>query len=105
MASAIDDTAMLEYENEVSRHDARQAMRDHERAAVARKPVELLLDCPLGVRVQRGRRLVEDQDRRVFENRACDGDALSLAAGQHDAALADDRLVLLRQRGDETVDV
>ena len=38
------------------------------------------------------RRLVEDQDRRVLEDRARDRDALALAAGQPHAVLADDRV-------------
>ena len=51
------------------------------------------------LRVDRRRRLVEDQDRRVLEERARDGDALALAAGELRAALAELGLVALRQRG------
>ena len=52
---------------------------------------------------ERGR-LVEHEDRRVAQDRARDGDALLLAAGEAVAALADDGVVALRQRGDHVVD-
>jgi hypothetical protein len=63
-----------------------------------------LLDGGLGAAVERAGRLVEDQDRRVFEQRAGNGDALLLAAGELEAALAHPRLIALGQRDDEVVD-
>ena len=50
-----------------------------------------LADRLLGFAVERRRCLVEQQERRILEKRARDGDALALAAGQLDAALADER--------------
>ena len=44
-----------------------------------------------------GGRLVEDQDRRVLEDRPGDRQPLPLAARERRAALADDRVVALRQ--------
>ena len=55
-----------------------------------RSAVERALDAGLGLHVERAGRLVEDQDRRVLEDGAGDGDALALAARQRGAALADD---------------
>ena len=49
----------------------------------------------LGRRVERARRLVEEDDRRVLEEAARDRDALLLAAAQPQPALADDGLPLL----------
>ncbi len=49
------------------------------------------------LRIERARRLVEDQDARRLEDRARDGDALLLAAGELEAALADRRRVALGQ--------
>ena len=51
----------------------------------------------LGFGVERGGRLVEDQDRRVLQDRARDGDALALPAGEQRAALADHGVEALRQ--------
>ena len=55
-------------------------------------------DPRLGRRVDRRGRVVEDQDARVDEQRARDRDPLPLAARERDPALADDRVVALRQR-------
>src|SRR6185437_12169180 len=46
----------------------------------------------LDLRIERRGRLVEDEDRRILEDDPRDGDALALAAGQLDAALADMRV-------------
>ena len=52
--------------------------------------VERPLDARLGLHVEGAGRLVEDQDRRVLQDGAGDGEALALAARQRCAALADD---------------
>ena len=49
-------------------------------------------DLGLAFGVERRGRLVEQQQRRVAQNGARDGDALALAARQRDAALADRRV-------------
>ena len=56
------------------------------------------LHLPLGFGVERRGRLVEDQDRRVLEQRARDRQALALAAGQAHAVLADQGVEALRHR-------
>ena len=50
--------------------------------------VQRFLHQPFVLGVERRGRLVEQQDRRVLQNGAGDGEALALAAGQGDAALA-----------------
>ena len=57
--------------------------------------------CLLDLHVDGAGGVVEDQDRRVDEQRARDRDALALAARQRVAALADDRVVAVRQLEDE----
>ncbi len=47
------------------------------------------LDFLLGLGIDRGSRFVEDQDARIDQQGAGDGDALALAAGQPLAAFAD----------------
>ena len=56
-----------------------------------------------GLHVERAGGLVEDQDRRVLQDGAGDGDALALAARQRGAALADHELVAAGLAGDEIV--
>ena len=50
-------------------------------------------------------RLVQNQDRRAFEHRLGDRDPLTLAAGELQAALADDRVVAVGKLGDELMHV
>ena len=64
-----------------------------------------LLDQPLRLGIEGRGRLVEDQDRRVLEQRAGDRQPLPLAAGQPLSALADRRLVAFGLRGNEVMRV
>ena len=68
-------------------------MGDGDHGLAFHEVVEALLDGRLDLRVERARRLVEDEDGRVLEQHAGNGDALALAARQLDAALADMGLV------------
>ena len=67
--------------------------------------VEGFLDEGFVLGVNAGEGLVEDQYRSVFEEGPGDGDALSLAAGEPDGALADIGIVALGKLGDELVGV
>ena len=58
---------------------------------------ERLVDAGLDVHVDRARGVVEDQDRRVDQEGARDGDALALTARERVAAFADDGVVALGQ--------
>ena len=65
------------------------------RPCISRSSARLHQRLALGV--ERAGRLVEQQDRRVAQDGAGDGDALALAAGQRHAALAEQGVVALRQ--------
>ena len=86
-------------------HHGGQAVRDHQRGAVARTPCAAPSRSPLRAAVQRAGRLVQDQDARVLQDGAGDGHALLLAARQLQAALAHPRVVAVRQAQDEVVDL
>ena len=108
MAALLDDAALVHDHQPVHGGDGRQAVGDGDHGLAGHQVVELLLDGRLHLRVERARRLVEDQDRRVLQQHAGDGHALALAAGQLDAALADVGRVGLAapqvlQPGDEVV--
>ena len=88
----------------------RSAVRTVERRCAMMRTVRplaisphVVLDDALALVVERAGRLVEDQDARVGDQRARDGDALALAARQARAALADDGVVALGQLEDEFV--
>ena len=65
--------------------------------------LHVLLDDALALVVERAGRLVEDQDARIGDQRAGNGDALALAARKRRAALADDGVVAFGQFEDEVV--
>ena len=76
---------------------------DEARAALQRGGQRLLHErLVLGVEVAGG--LVEDDDGRVLQEHAGDGQALLLAAREAVAALADERVEPVGQRGDHVVD-
>ena len=58
-----------------------------------------------GFRIERRSRLVQQDDRRVLEEGARDGDALALAAGELHAVLAAGRVVALLEAHDEVVGI
>ena len=83
------DASALEHDDAVGVAHGGEAMGDDERRAAAREMLEGLRDLALAFGVERARRFVEQQDRAVGEERARDRDALPLAAGELDAALAE----------------
>ncbi len=105
MGAALDDHALVEHENLIGVNDSRKAVGDDQRGAVFRHPIERVLDILLGVAVEGGGRLVEEQDRWGLEDGAGNGDALLLAAGKFQAALTDFGLVAFGRVPDKAVDL
>lgn len=85
MAALFGDAAVLQDHDPVGRADGGQPVGDDEQGAAGRERGQRVLDQRLGVRVGVRGRLVEDEDRRVGEQRPRDGQALGLTAGQGDA--------------------
>ena len=85
--AAVDDADL------VGVGDRREAVGDDQSRAPFAQGVKRLLNRLLGLGVERRGRLVEQDDRRVFEEGARDGDALALAAGELQAVLAAGRVV------------
>ena len=78
--AARDELAVLEHDDLVGQRDRRQAVGDDERRPAGHHLAQRDLDLLLGRRVDRRRRVVEDEDPRVGEQRAGDRDPLALAA-------------------------
>ena len=93
----------VEHDDLVGERDRRKAVRDDQRRPVAHRRAEAGPDARLGRRVDRGGRVVEDEYARVDRERARDRDSLPLPARERDPALADHRVVALRQPLDELV--
>ena len=84
------DGAVAKHDDDIGVADGGEPVRDDEAGAALHQFLERLLHEPFAFGVERAGRLVEDQDGRVLEQRAGDGDALALAAGDFDAPLADE---------------
>ena len=103
MPAGFDDMALVEDEDAVGADDARQPVRQDQGRAPRRQTVDRLLDYRLVFRVHRRERFVENEDRRIPQQRPRDCQALALPARQQNSALADHRVVTLRQLRDELV--
>ena len=104
MVALLDDVAVLHHEDRVRVADRRQTMGDHERRAVGPQRGHRLLHEHLRAGVDRRRRLVEDEQGGLGEERTSDGDELAFARGHVRSAVLDLRVVAVRQRLHEAVD-
>ena len=71
-------------------------MGDDHRGPAVSGGVQGLLDMDLRIHVQGGSRFIENENWRVDEKDAGQGDPLSLAFGQFESTLTNDGLVTLR---------
>src|SRR5690606_37693360 len=79
--AALDDAALVHDEDLVRALDGGEAVRDDEGGAAAAERAQPVADEGLALGVEAGGGLVEDEDARVGDDGARDGDALALAAG------------------------
>ena len=98
---SLDDAAPVENDEGVHAPDRRQAVRDDDCCPPSHQRPERALDQRFALGIERARRFVEDQNRRVLQDRARDRDALALAARELDAALTHECVVAVGQRLDE----
>ena len=97
----LDDPPLVEHDGAVGDADRREPLRRNEHGAARHGRAQVLDEEPLGLRVDGRHRVVEHEHARAREERARERDALALAAGEVDAALADQSVVALRQVVDE----
>ncbi len=95
VGAAFDDASLLDDEDLVGAADRGEAVGDDEGRPSLHEVAEAVLNHGLGLGVEGAGSLIEDEDAGVGQDGAGDGDALALAAGELDAALADDGFVLL----------
>ena len=103
MRALVDDVTLIDHDDAVRELEGRAAVRDQDRRASHEDPPQRVVDLGFDPRVDGGRRVVEQQDPWVAEQRAGQCDPLTLAAGEREPLLADDRLVPVRETGDELV--
>src|SRR5207237_4511980 len=95
------NAAALEDEDRIRIHQRGEAVRDNNQGAALRDAQQVGVDDRLAVRIERARRLIEDQDARITDQRAGDRETLPLAARQVCRALLDKGLIAARQALDE----
>src|SRR5579875_2652825 len=101
VGAGFGDFAGLEHYDFVGLADGGEPMGDDEDGAALHEGGERLLDEALGFGIEVGGGFVEDEDGRVFEQGAGDGNALALAAAELEAAFADDGPIAGGQLVDE----
>ena len=97
------DAPVREQHDPVRERDRRGPVGDDDRRAAAHHFAQRVPDLVLLGRVDRRRRVVEDQHARIGKDRARDRDALPLSARQREPVLAEQRLVALGEVVDELV--
>ena len=105
MVALLDDPAPVHDQDRVGVADGRQAVGDHERRPALHQSAHGSLDEHLGAGVDRGRRLIEDQDRRIRQECPGDREQLLLACGQIRRVVVDHRVVAAGQGTHEVVDM
>ena len=95
---------MVEDDDPVGALHGGQPVGDDDRRPAAHRRFQRCLHDPLAFGVETAGRFVEQQQGRVLEDRAGDGDALPLAAGQANATLTDESGIAFRQPVHEFVD-
>ena len=87
------NSTVLDYVDVVRTLDGCKAMRDHHRGSTIDQVPEGSLNHLFRMTVKGGSRLIEQNDRSIFQKSPCDGDALPLTAGELVAEFANGRVV------------
>ncbi len=101
MGAARHQPPALHHQDAIRPPDRRQPMRDHQRRPPPRQRRQGELHRPLALRIQRRGRLIQQQDRRIAQNRPRDRHTLPLPARQPHPLLAQERVEPLGQLGEE----
>src|SRR5215470_16698406 len=101
MGAVLSQTAAVDSDQAIASPNGRQPMCDDEHGTAPGELRHVLLDDPLALVVESTRRLVEDQDARVIDDRAGDGQTLALSARQARSALTNYGVVTIGKLKDE----
>ena len=105
MVAAFDDLARFQDIDPVGFAHGGEAVGDDDGGAALAEFIERFLHACFGIGVQRAGGFVEQEDRRVFEDGAGDGDALALTARKVRAFGPGLRIVSARQAQNEVMGV
>ena len=105
MGAGLGHPTLVQHDDAIGATDGGEAVGDQQGGAPGHEPLEGLQDEVLGLGVEGGGGLVEDEHRGVAQQGPGDGDPLALPTRQRRPPLAQHRVVALGQGGDELVDV
>ena len=105
VAASLDRAAGIHDHDLVGGIGQRKAVGDDQHGAASKQPGQRIADQRLAPGIQAGRDFIQDEDRRILQERPSDGQTLPLPAAQPGALLAQRRIVAARQRLDELVGV
>ena len=103
--AGLNDAALVQHDNHVRVENGGEPVRDANGRAALHQFVERGLHGAFGFGVERAGGFIQNQNRRVLQNGAGDGEALALAAGKGNAFFADDGVETLRLLRDEVVGI
>jgi len=92
MRANVADRAVFEHDDAIRPPHGREPVRNHKHSTPTHKILQRRLHQRLGLAVERRRRLIENQNRRIFQDRPCNRDALPLPARKPHPALPDYRV-------------
>ena len=95
MITALNDLSVLQNHDGVGVTHGGEAVGDHKGGPFCHQTVHALLDVLFRSRIDRARRLIEDQDRRLGYRRSRDIKKLSLALAQVRAVALQNRVIAL----------
>ena len=93
MRAAFANRAAFEHRNHIGAANRRKAVSDDEHRAPSHQIVQRALHEHLGFGIELGSRFIENQNRRIFQERARNRQPLALAAGKPLAAVANQSLI------------
>ena len=97
MAARLDRAPVLHDIDPVGMRYRVQPVRDRQCRAALAEMFHRLAHLQLGFRVERSSRLIKQDDRRIFDERTCNGDPLPLPPRQLQAVFADRGIVSARK--------
>ena len=87
MSARADHQPVVDDDHLIGTDDRRDTLRDNDHGRISGDLCQPGAHQRIGVHIERGKRVVEDIDRRPADHRASDRQPLPLPAGEVDAAL------------------
>src|SRR6266699_3149072 len=103
MCALVDQFAPPQHQYLVGPAYLRETVGNQQGRAPLQEAADRLLDLVFGGAVNRAGRVVQDEDARIGQQGARNGDALPLSAGKGHTALANQRVVTILEAQDEVV--